>query len=123
MLCRRVSWPPSNLAPLSTTNCFGSSSVESSTPQISIFCQPPICVFLFFYMLVKNKLSQSEDKIYCHNLSTTFTKLSHGFYVVDSLNYIFRMPTKIPSTIWYSFYVVVFWKTPLYYTFCHHGSS
>ena len=29
----------------------------------------------------------------------------------------------MPSTLSYSFYIVAFWETPQYFTFCHHGSS
>ena len=36
-----------------------------------ILSAPRLCMCFFVFMFLKNQLSQSEDKIYCHNSSVT----------------------------------------------------
>ena len=74
----------------------------------------------FDFFQVHRQLKEKETEIFCW---LNVVRHAHVFYLVGSLSYIYTISTKIPSTLFYSFYVVVFWEAPLYYTFCHHDSS
>ena len=106
----------------STTNCLGPppQMIVPYPSNFYILSASPLhlCVFVVC-MFFKNQLNQSEEEIYCHILLITLLVCRLSFILLTHRISI----KKIPSTLLYSFYVVVFSEELLYYKFCHHGRS
>ena len=79
---------------------------------------PPSVCFCCLYVCQKSIKPIRRRDILSYFIDY-LTSLLPVFYLVDSQD----IHKKIPSTVLYSFYVVVFSEELLYYKFCHHGRS
>ena len=116
--CRGVLGSLSNLASLWTTNCLGTQPFlflpEPNPSNFYILSGHRLCIFICLHVC-KKLIKPIRRRDLLSKFIDYLTNLFHAFSLVDSLSYICKTSTKIPSTLSHSFYVVVFWEAPLLY--------